>query len=69
MPRKTFFPSDPGGVATARRICARCPVRAECLEYALRLHIADGIWGGTSERMREKLQRKRRREHGTDAAH
>ena len=31
----TFFPSDGVGVEVARRICADCPVRQPCLEYAL----------------------------------
>ena len=31
----TFFPSDGVGVDKARKICAGCPVQAECLEHAL----------------------------------
>ena len=31
----TFFPSDGVGVEVARRICADCPVKQPCLEYAL----------------------------------
>ncbi len=30
-----FFPSDGVGVEVARRICANCPVKLPCLEYAL----------------------------------
>jgi WhiB family redox-sensing transcriptional regulator len=30
----------------AKRVCARCPVRGECLAYALRVHEEIGIWGG-----------------------
>ena len=60
LPPETFFPEDGGGVEVARRICARCPVREDCLEYALSRHIAHGVWGGTSERGRQRLQAARR---------
>lgn len=56
----TFFPSDGVGVDLARRICAECPVRAMCLEYALRNRIDHGVWGGTSERERRRILRQRR---------
>ncbi len=29
------------------RICAECPVRQSCLEYALANRIDHGVWGGT----------------------
>lgn len=58
---ETFFPSDGVGVEVAQRICAECPVHAECLEYALRNHIEHGVWGGASERLRRRIARDRRR--------
>jgi len=33
----------------AKAVCASCPVRKECLGYALRIHEPHGIWGGLSE--------------------
>ena len=48
MPPDTFFPSDGVGVEVARRICADCPVKEPCLEYAMVNHIDHGVWGGTS---------------------
>lgn len=57
-----FFPSDGVGVEVARRICAECPVQAECLEYALSFRIEHGIWGGASERERRRILRRRRQE-------
>ncbi len=30
-----FFPNDWVGVQVAQRICADCPVKGHCLEYAL----------------------------------
>jgi WhiB family redox-sensing transcriptional regulator len=56
----TFFPSDGVGVELARRICAECPVKTACLEYALRNGIDHGVWGGTSERERRRIARRRR---------
>ena len=56
---RTFFPSDSGGVEVARRVCAVCPVNAECLEYALVNCIEDGVWGGTSQRERHRILRQR----------
>ena len=59
-PPALFFPSDSAGVEIARKICAACPVRAACLEYALTCHIEHGVWGGASERARQRLLRNRR---------
>jgi WhiB family transcriptional regulator, redox-sensing transcriptional regulator len=58
-PPATFFPSDGVGVEVAKRICATCPVKEPCLEYALEARIDHGVWGGTSERQRRRLLRKR----------
>jgi hypothetical protein len=58
-PEVDFFP-DVGATATdAKRICAGCLVRAECLEYAL-AGCERGIWGGTSSRDRRRLRAARR---------
>ncbi len=62
-PRKAdriFFPDRGGSSKAARAICARCPVRAECLQYALERGEMFGIWGGTSERERRGMKSKRR---------
>lgn len=55
----TFFPSDGVGVEVARKICDDCPVKMECLEYALVNRIDHGVWGGTSERQRRRILRAR----------
>lgn len=60
LPPETFFPDDGGGVEAAKRVCNRCPVRSQCLEFALAHHIAHGVWGGTSERGRLRLAAARR---------
>jgi WhiB family transcriptional regulator, redox-sensing transcriptional regulator len=33
----------------AKAICATCPVRRPCLDYALRIREPHGIWGGLNE--------------------
>lgn len=58
-----FFPvSDigPGArqTAQAKGVCARCPVRAECLAYALETGLDSGIFGGATERDRRRLKRR-----------
>ncbi len=59
-PPSMFFPSDGVGVEVAKQHCATCPVKAPCLEYALRNRIDHGVWGGTSERERRRILRQRR---------
>jgi hypothetical protein len=44
----------------ARAICARCPVRPDCLAYALDTGEAFGIWGGANEDERRAMRRQRR---------
>lgn len=58
-----FFPvSDigPGArqVAEAKAVCARCPVRAQCLDYAMTNRLTDGIFGGATEAERRELSRR-----------
>jgi WhiB family transcriptional regulator, redox-sensing transcriptional regulator len=50
-----------GREVQAKTICARCPVRDECLEYALRNREPHGIWGGLNESERKSLIRSRER--------
>lgn len=59
-PPSRFFPSDGVGVEVARRICAGCPVKSPCLEYALEQRVDHGVWGGTSERERRRILKGRR---------
>jgi hypothetical protein len=61
-PRSTpeiFFPEKSGSTKDAKGICARCEVRADCLEYALNRREHYGIWGATSSRERERIARQR----------
>lgn len=43
----------------AKRVCAGCPVRTECLIEALDNEIEWGVWGGMTERERRALIKRR----------
>ena len=51
-----FFPGRGESAEPARRVCASCPVRQPCLDYALSHGIVHGIWGGLTERDRRALR-------------
>lgn len=62
-----FFPDDPlDGTKSfrptyshennAKKVCAECPYRLECLKYALDNPELQGIWGGTTERDRKNIR-------------
>ncbi|WP_216590489.1 WhiB family transcriptional regulator [Streptomyces brasiliscabiei] len=58
-----FFPVGTTGpalddVAAAKRVCARCPVRRECLDWALDSGQTAGVWGGMGEEERTDLLRR-----------
>ncbi len=53
---EAFFPEKGGSTRMAKRICKRCEVKDECLEYALVHDERFGIWGGMSERERRKMK-------------
>jgi WhiB family redox-sensing transcriptional regulator len=57
-----FFPVGTTGlavdqIASAKAVCASCPVRTECLDFALFTNQDSGVWGGTSEDERRKIRR------------
>ena len=55
-----WHPEQGGRVAPeAKRICASCPVREQCLEYALEMGDDYGVYAGTSAGERRKLRRAR----------
>ena len=41
-----------------RDICRSCPVRHECLAFAMADQSLPGLWGGTDERERLAMRRK-----------
>ena len=57
-----FFPAneaEPSQVRAAKAVCGACPVREECLSYAVETGQRDGVWGGLTSRERRLLRRKR----------
>ena len=54
-----FFPTTDEEAGPAKAICAACPVRTECLEFALATRQEDGVWGGLTEIERRRLRRRR----------
>ncbi len=54
---EAFFPEKGGSTREAKRVCASCDVRAECLDFALTNDERFGIWGGLSERERRRLKK------------
>lgn len=57
-----FHPDGERGSSRTRRetsakaVCARCPVRAECAAHALTVQEPYGVWGGFTETERTQLQ-------------
>jgi len=54
-----FFPEKGESTKSAKAVCRRCAVRAECLEYALERDERWGIYGGLSPQQRRRLKRAR----------
>ena len=81
MNTAVFFPGrgQNGAVTAAKKICAECPVKAECLTAALIDPMNSGIWGATSHRQRratrsannpvESLRHRKDIVHGTVAGY
>ena len=57
-----FYSNGSTGQETAKGLCASCPVRSECLEFALMAFVPTddhGIWGGTTRDERKRLRAQR----------
>ena len=54
-----FFPESDDEIARAKAVCASCPVRQECLDFALITRQDDGVWGGLDENERKRVRRRR----------
>lgn len=58
---ETFFPLTYGlqcakQIEEARSVCRACPLRDECLSWALPQADLDGIWGGTTPPERRRIR-------------
>jgi len=73
-PREWWFPEGDRGEAlqhlqAGKRICLnKCPVREECLDYALGRGEKFGTWGGLSEKELDHEHRNRPRRVGAKRA-
>ena len=50
-----FFATRARAERRAKSICDRCPVRMECLTFALQSKVEFGVWGGTNGKERRAL--------------
>lgn len=67
MDPDTFHPERGVSTYTAKSICkgqaegfGPCPVRSDCLDYALSNGLIHGVWGGLSEKERRRIRSNRR---------
>jgi len=62
-----WFPERSGRpyLERALRYCNVCPVKQECLEYALESKEAHGIWGGLTDAERRVELKRRERQAAT----
>ena len=55
-----FFPVRGESVNEALAYCRVCPVRSECYDYAMKHPKILGVWGGTSNKQRDRVRWNRR---------
>ena len=56
----TFFVRSLPEARDALKLCNRCAVQQECLDYAVEEDIDLGVWGGLTERQRRAYARRTR---------
>lgn len=66
-----FFPTKgehgfTAATETALQLCARCPVKEECLDFAVRNGIEYGIFGGLTGRERRNIRKRSRKDRTFD---
>ena len=74
LPTELFFPAgelDDQAVEQAeeaKAVCAQCPVRVACLEFAIATNQPYGIWGGANTSERRSIRRRRQAERRRQAS-
>ncbi len=53
-----FFAPRARAERKAKTICAKCPVKVDCLVFALQAKVEFGIWGGTNGKERRAMIRR-----------
>lgn len=63
-----FFPEQQVNtkILIATKFCNQCPVKQQCLDFAMNNRIDYGIWGGKTAANRRSLRRYRYRRAGKD---
>jgi WhiB family redox-sensing transcriptional regulator len=59
-PAEWWYPERGGAfveLELSKALCRSCPVRRQCLDYALATHQTEGVWGGMSVGERRRLHR------------
>ncbi|MFM7069402.1 MAG: WhiB family transcriptional regulator [Actinomycetes bacterium] len=57
-----FYPATDEEAEEAKAVCDVCPVSETCLEHAIANREHNGVWGGATERERQRIIRRRRRQ-------
>jgi WhiB family redox-sensing transcriptional regulator len=60
MDPNIFHPARGEDVAGPKAVCAECPVKDPCLDYAIVTPGCSGVWGGLSQDERERIARSTR---------
>lgn len=60
---EVFFPKPGRSILAAKRVCSKCEVRDDCLDWAMTTGEPWGVLGGLGESERRRLRGVRRR-HG-----
>ena len=74
LPTELFFPAgelDDQAVEQAeeaKAVCAACPVRTACLEFAIATNQPYGIWGGANASERRSIRRRRQAQRRRQAS-
>lgn len=74
LPTELFFPAGElddqavGQAEEAKAVCAQCPVRVACLEFAIATNQPYGIWGGANTSERRSIRRRRQAERRRQAS-
>lgn len=59
---EAFFPLGDDAATEARDICTACPVRGQCLAYAVTADESFGIWGGLDPQQRRTVGKQLQRD-------
>jgi len=56
---RSWFSEAPANLDRARTVCAGCPVRDECYQFAMSDPDLEGVWAGFTAKERREIRRAR----------